>query len=359
MKRIVISVTNDLTTDQRVEKTCEALSEIGYDVVLVGRKLKTSLPIQKNYKTVRFRLLFNVGFLFYAEFNIRLFMFLLFTKKNILFSNDLDTLLPNYLLSLLQRKTLVFDSHELFSEIPELVTKPRVKNFWLYLEKKLIPKLKNVITVSNSIKNHYLNLYGISATVVRNIPKIQRIDPKEFPVNTNEKKIILYQGAVNTGVKINDDLNHDGETNQQPSDTHGFGYFEGHFGMALLSKYPINEKDIRTFQHFKWRDMPNALKPIDPSTNKPWFNDKAWQELRLSSKSHWDIPINIDGKIVHILASHPTPPVFDGPEDRNGKRNHDEIRFWFDYINEKHIKYWSVYCFTSICKLANKVRKFK
>jgi hypothetical protein len=149
----------------------------------------------------------------------------------------------------------------------------------------------------------------------------------------------FYQGAVNTGVKINDDLNHDGETNQQPSDTHGFGYFEGHFGMALLSKYPINEKDIRTFQHFKWRDMPNALKPIDPSTNKPWFNDKAWQELRLSSKSHWDIPINIDGKIVHILASHPTPPVFDGPEDRNGKRNHDEIRFWFDYINEDKADY--------------------
>ena len=199
LKRIVISVTNDLTTDQRVEKTCEALSEIGYDVVLVGRKLKTSLPIQKNYKTVRFRLLFNKGFLFYAEFNIRLFIFLLFTKKNLLFSNDLDSLLPNYLLSLLQQKTLVFDSHELFSEIPELVTKPRIKNFWLYLEKKLIPKLKNVITVSNSIKNHYLNLYGVSATVVRNIPKIQKIDPKEFDVNTDEKKIILYQGAVNIG----------------------------------------------------------------------------------------------------------------------------------------------------------------
>ena len=199
LKRIVISVTNDLTTDQRVEKTCEALSEIGYDVVLVGRKLKTSLPIQKNYKTVRFRLLFNKGFLFYAEFNIRLFIFLLFTKKNLLFSNDLDTLLPNYLLSLLQQKTLVFDSHELFSEIPELVTKPRIKNFWLYLEKKLIPKLKNVITVSNSIKNHYLNLYGVSATVVRNIPKIQKIEPKEFDVNTDEKKIILYQGAVNIG----------------------------------------------------------------------------------------------------------------------------------------------------------------
>jgi hypothetical protein len=143
----------------------------------------------------------------------------------------------------------------------------------------------------------------------------------------------FYQGPVNTGMKINSDLNNDGTTNQQPGDTHGFGYFEGHYGMALLSKYPIKEKEIRTFQHFKWRDMPNALQPIDPSTNKPWFTNKAWQELRLSSKSHWDVPININGKTVHILASHPTPPVFDGPEDRNGKRNHDEIRFWFDYIN--------------------------
>ena len=89
------------------------------------------------------------------NFNIRLFIFLLFTRKNILFSNDLDTLLPNYLLSLLQQKRLIFDSHELFSEIPELVNNPRIKYFWLYLEKTIIPKLKNVITVSNSIKKHY------------------------------------------------------------------------------------------------------------------------------------------------------------------------------------------------------------
>jgi len=152
LKRILISVTNDLTTDQRVEKTCEALSEIGYDVLLVGRKLKKSLPIQRNYMTIRFRLLFNVGFLFYAEFNIRLFIFLLFTKKDLLFSNDVDTLLPNYIISKLQNKKLVFDSHELFSEIPELVHKKRVKNVWLFLEKTIIPKLQTVITVSDSIK---------------------------------------------------------------------------------------------------------------------------------------------------------------------------------------------------------------
>lgn len=149
----------------------------------------------------------------------------------------------------------------------------------------------------------------------------------------------FYQGKVNTGVKITGDVNDNNQVSQSPKDVHGFGYFEGHFGMALLSKYPIDEKQIRTFQHFKWRDMPNALKPIDPETKRPWYSEKTWQALRLSSKSHWDIPVNINGKTIHILASHPTPPVFDGPEDRNGKRNHDEIRFWFDYINGEQAHY--------------------
>ena len=199
MKRIIISVTNDLVTDQRVGKTCELLSEIGYDVLLVGRKLKKSLPIQRNYRTKRFRLLFNKGVLFYTEYNIRLFIFLLFTKKNLLFSNDLDTLLPNYLIGILQRKELIFDSHELFSEIPELVNKQQVKNVWVYLEKTIIPKLQNVITVSDSIKNHYHNLYGISAIVIRNIPKIKKISQRNFEIDAKGKKVILYQGSVNIG----------------------------------------------------------------------------------------------------------------------------------------------------------------
>ncbi|NQZ82220.1 MAG: endonuclease/exonuclease/phosphatase family protein [Colwellia sp.] len=143
----------------------------------------------------------------------------------------------------------------------------------------------------------------------------------------------FYQGAVNTGVPTKFDLNNDGSSGKSPSDNYGFGYFPGHFGMALLSKYPIDMKKIRTFQKFKWNDMPNALKPFDPETKKPWFSDEAWRDMRLSSKSHWDIPVNVNGKTIHILASHPTPPVFDGPEDRNGKRNHDEIRFWHDYIS--------------------------
>lgn len=148
-----------------------------------------------------------------------------------------------------------------------------------------------------------------------------------------------YQGSVNTGVKIDSDLNHDNKSNHLPDDAHGFGYFEGHFGMALLSKYPISKEEIRTFQYFKWQDMPNALQPKDHETKKPWYSEKVWQALRLSSKSHWDIPIIVNNSIVHVLASHPTPPVFDGPEKRNSKRNNDEIRFWVDYINDTQGNY--------------------
>ena len=184
MKRIIVSVTNDLVTDQRVDKTCDVLTEIGFEVILVGRKLKNSLPIHRKYSTKRFRLVFNKGILFYAEYNTRLFLFLLFSRKSFLFSNDLDTLLPNYLISKIQKKKLFFDSHELFSEIPELINKKRVKNVWIYLEKIIIPRLENIITVSDSIKNHYHNLYGISATVLRNIPKIEKISQKNFLVLT-------------------------------------------------------------------------------------------------------------------------------------------------------------------------------
>ena len=121
----------------------------------------------------------------------------------------------------------------------------------------------------------------------------------------------IYQGPVNTGVNSGLDLDGNGEKGKLPGDGYGYGHFPGHFGMALLSKYPIDFTKIRSFQHFKWHDMPNALMPIDPETNKPWYSKDVWQALRLSSKSHWDVPVKVNGKTIHILASHPTPPVFD------------------------------------------------
>ncbi|UTF59949.1 endonuclease/exonuclease/phosphatase family protein [Gilvimarinus sp. DA14] len=141
----------------------------------------------------------------------------------------------------------------------------------------------------------------------------------------------VYSAAVNTGVVFPYDLNGDGEISA-PADTYGFGYYPGQYGMLLLSRYPIDTDSVRTFQTFKWRDMPGALQPLQ-ADGAAYYSSKAWNKLRLSSKSHWDVPVQINGKTVHVLASHPTPPVFDGPEDRNGKRNHDEVRLWVDYIS--------------------------
>ncbi|WP_418275539.1 endonuclease/exonuclease/phosphatase family protein [Isoptericola jiangsuensis] len=142
-----------------------------------------------------------------------------------------------------------------------------------------------------------------------------------------------YTAPSNTGVTSGFDLNNDG-TVGGGDDAFGFGLFEGQYGMAILSKYPIDTDEVRTFQNFLWKDMPGALLPDDPTTPEPddWFTDAELDVVRLSSKSHWDVPVRVGRETVHVLASHPTPPTFDGPEDRNGRRNHDEIRFWSDYV---------------------------
>lgn len=204
LQQIIVSVTNDLVTDQRVHKVCTSLQEMNFSILLVGRKLKKSLPLKRNYKTHRIKLVFNKGFLFYAEYNFRLFFYLLFKKKNILLSNDLDTLLPNYLVSRLLNKKLVYDSHELFTEVPELVNKPKVQNFWLNIEKRILPKLKNTYTVCQSIANYYNKRYQTKFKVIRNIPlqnnNMESIaKPNKFFFDTTNKKIILYQGAINIG----------------------------------------------------------------------------------------------------------------------------------------------------------------
>ncbi len=145
--------------------------------------------------------------------------------------------------------------------------------------------------------------------------------------------VAIYSAPSNTGIPTGLDLDRDGDP-AGPGDAFGFGYFPGQYGMLILSKYPIVSDDVRTFQTFLWQDMPAALLPDDPETDEPgdYYSAEALDIFRLSSKSHWDVPVDVGGEIVHILASHPTPPVFDGPEDRNGTRNHDEVRFWLDYV---------------------------
>ncbi len=143
-----------------------------------------------------------------------------------------------------------------------------------------------------------------------------------------------FTAESNTGIPSGFDLDNDGNVGG-PNDAYGFGFFPGQFGMVVYSRYPIG--DVRTFQHFLWADMPGALLPDDPDTPAAgdWYSPEELEVFRLSSKSHWDVPVDVNGTTVHVLASHPTPPVFDGAEDRNGTRNHDEIRFWADYVDPR------------------------
>ncbi len=143
-----------------------------------------------------------------------------------------------------------------------------------------------------------------------------------------------YTGPVNTGIDSGLDLNQDQETGG-PDDALGFGLFPGQYGMAVYSHIPFDKAAVRSFQNFLWKDMPEAELPVDSETNQPYYTRDIMERFRLSSKSHWDIPFRIGDKKLHLLASHPTPPVFDGREDRNGCRNHDEIRLWSDYVSGK------------------------
>ena len=141
-----------------------------------------------------------------------------------------------------------------------------------------------------------------------------------------------FRAPVNTGVPSGLDINHD-QGEAYAENAWGYGTFPGQYGMLVLSRFPIQEERVRTFQFFRWSAMPGALRPRYEDGASYW-SDAVWSQLRLSSKSHWDLPIVLpDGRIVHFLVSHPTPPVFDGPENRNGLRNHDEIRFWADYVS--------------------------
>jgi 3-phytase len=148
-----------------------------------------------------------------------------------------------------------------------------------------------------------------------------------------------YTAPSNTGIASGHDLNNDGTVTTAPGsdaygqDALGYGFFPGQYGMVVYSRYPIEYRDVRTFQKFLWKDMPGAVLPPG------WYSDQELKAMRLSSKSHWDVPVDLGRRTVHFLASHPTPPTFDGAEDRNGRRNHDEIRLWADYVRPYQGRY--------------------
>lgn len=196
MKRVVFSVTNDLVYDQRMQKICTSLSKAGFEVLLIGRELKNSKPIQhRPYKQKRLRCLFNKGKLFYLEYNIRLLFFLLFSNADIYSAVDLDTALPQLIASKLRGKRFVYDAHEYFTEVPEVVNRPIVKKIWLWVEKIIVPRANECYTVSSSLAKTFEDIHLRHFEVIPNVPMLSPL----LKVKKDEDRFILYQGALNRG----------------------------------------------------------------------------------------------------------------------------------------------------------------
>ena len=198
MTKIICTVTNDLSYDQRMQRICKSLVHAGYKVLLVGRKQKYSIPLShQNFRQKRLYCFFSRGYLFYAEYNTRLFLFLLFQKASIFCANDLDTILPIYFISLLKNKTRVYDAHELFTEQIEIVSRPIIHHFWKLIEKFTVAQFKYGYTVNDFIQKELKNQYGVNYAVIRNLPACSF--SLNLPSHPQSNRLIIYQGSVNKG----------------------------------------------------------------------------------------------------------------------------------------------------------------
>ena len=203
-KNAVVCVSNDLVTDNRVAKTCAVLEELDYEVVLLGRKKKNSLEMPaRDYNTRRMNLWFDKGPLFYLNLNLRIFFFLITKRTNLIFSNDLDTLPACFLAYLIKPKSrIIYDTHELFTEVSELKAHPIKRGIWLRMEKWIFPKLKTVITVNESIAAIYNQKYNVPVHVVRNIPLPYKrqgevINSSSFGLSDNDFILIIQGSGLN------------------------------------------------------------------------------------------------------------------------------------------------------------------
>jgi glycosyltransferase involved in cell wall biosynthesis len=196
LPKLIFTVTNDLTYDQRMHRIAGSMSGGGFDVLLVGRKLKRSLELKDQpFAQKRLPCFFTRGFLFYKEYNLRLFFFLLFQKADIICAIDLDTILPVYFVTAIKRQKRVYDAHELFTEQKEVITRPFVHAFWLAVERFAVPKFKHGYTVNHFIAGELLRRYNVQHAVIRNLPRVTPLP--DLP--EQKEKWVLYQGAVNEG----------------------------------------------------------------------------------------------------------------------------------------------------------------
>jgi glycosyltransferase involved in cell wall biosynthesis len=208
LKKIVFTVTNDLNYDQRMIRICTSLTAAGYEVLLVGRKRKQSTPLDsKPFRQKRLTCWLQKGKGFYVEYNIRLFFFLLFTKMDCICAIDLDSILPCYFVSNIKKTKRVYDAHELFCEMKEIISRPLVYKAWKKIERYTVPKFKYGYTVNQPIAEEFKKMYGLSYEVIRSMPVLNAElavgsgQPAIQPQTTNHKlqTFILYQGDVNEG----------------------------------------------------------------------------------------------------------------------------------------------------------------
>ncbi len=263
-KRIIATVINDLTYDRRMQRICSALAGAGWKVTLVGRKLPESERLEeKSFQQKRLRLLFRTGALFYAEYNIRLFFFLLFAKTDIICAVDADTLLPGYLVSVIRRKKLVFDAHEWFSEVPELLGRPRVRKIWQKIEHGIIPKVRYAYTVGPMLAEKFTKMYGVPFHTIMNAPPLQPVfaGPEHREPNT-----IIYQGALNKGRGIEHMI-------MAMHRVNGKFIIVGEGDLSASLRRLVSEQGLNDKVHFA-----GFVKPVELSA----YTNRAWVGLNVS-----------------------------------------------------------------------------
>lgn len=254
LKTLVFTVTNDLSYDQRMQRICTSLAASGYDVLLLGRKLPASIPLKKGpFRQKRLTCWFKKGFGFYAEYNIRLFCSLLFVKMDLICAIDLDTILPCYFVSVLRKKKRVYDAHELFTEMKEIIERPAILNAWRKIERFAVPKFKIGYTVNRSLVDELYRRYGVRYEMIRNLPVLEIPDP-EFRISN----FIIYQGAVNEGRSFETLIPAMSTVNAKLVICGNGNFFEQ--TKALIRQYGVDDK-----VELKGYVPPDELKRLTPS----------------------------------------------------------------------------------------------
>lgn len=256
MKRIIFTVTNDLNYDQRMQRICTSLAQQDFAITLVGRKLKSWQPLTSQvFQQKRLYCIFEKGFAFYAEYNLRLFFYLLFAKANIICAIDLDTILAVYFASVFKGCKRVYDAHELFTEQKEIVTRKFIYKVWLAIEKFAVPKFQYGYTVNIFIAEEFKRRYNVQYKVIRNLPKWYALEGTH---NFSAGKFIIYQGAVNEGRCFETLIPAMKQVNAKL-----FIYGKGNFfkqAAQLIVQYNVQDKVI-----LKGYVLPEELKQITPT----------------------------------------------------------------------------------------------